>query len=77
MTSDRTITWSAATGALADASAMVLDELGLGERDADLLDLVGRAFADRLSGARTPLDDLISQAGRDPADVRTWWSGWT
>jgi hypothetical protein len=72
MTSDQIITRAAATGAFAAASAMVVEELGLGERDADLLDLAGRAFADRLGGACTPLDDLISQAGRDPAGVRQW-----
>jgi hypothetical protein len=76
MTSDQIITRAAAAGAFADASAAVLEALGLGERDADLLDLVEKTFLDRLGGARTPLDDLISQACRDPADVRRWWSGW-
>lgn len=76
MTSDQVITRAATAGAFAEASAAVLEELGLGERDADLLNLVEKTFLDRLGGARTPLDDLISQVGRNPADVRRWWSGW-
>jgi hypothetical protein len=68
----------AAIDAFSDARSLVLDGLGLAdsERDTDLADFIETAFRDRLAGRTRSLDDIIRDAGDDPAEVRTWWSGW-
>lgn len=63
------------------AASLVIDELGLGERDSDLLDLAGAVAAELIDqdppGAVT-LDGVIRARYSDsPAKVRSWWTAWS
>ena len=57
---------------------MLEQELGLGERDHDLLSLLVAAVGVRLSVPDAGLDAVIGRAlpDRTPAEVRRWWNEW-
>jgi hypothetical protein len=61
------------------AAALIVDELGLGERDSDLYSLIEDALLYRLTEPGEPtLDQVITRYRMDiPEEVRSWWNGWT
>lgn len=61
------------------AADMLEIELGLGERDTDLLSLMIAAVGVRLSDPDAALDAVITRAlpDRTPVEVRGWWDGWS
>ena len=65
--------------AIASGAALVSDDLGLSERDADLLLLVLYAVMARLDDKDIDLDTVIRENYPDttPAQVRGWWTSWT
>ncbi|OKH95406.1 hypothetical protein [Streptomyces uncialis] len=53
---------------------LVHDELGLGERDYDLLGLIVNAAMAVLDQPGTSLDDVIRDSYKEePEEVRGWW----
>lgn len=56
----------------------VIEELQLGERDIDLINLVRAAISTTLVQPEAPLDDAITEHFSHSAqEVRSWWSDWT
>ncbi|MFI5777008.1 hypothetical protein [Nocardia sp. NPDC051570] len=66
-------------GALSEGMSLVYQELGLGERDWDLLDLAVKAILVRAYDDSASLDDVIEIGldGVSPSEVRSWWTGWS
>ncbi len=61
-----------------DAADMVRDELSLGERDSDVLNLAVHAFLAVLVNPRVNFDRVISSNyAEPPGEVRSWWSNWS
>jgi hypothetical protein len=65
------------TAALDRAMDVLRDELGLGERDTDLLTLFCRVAAGALGGEPVTLDEVTGAHYEEPAQVRGWWDGWS
>ncbi len=66
------------TAALDRAMDVLRAELGLGERDTDLLTLFCRVAAGALGGEPVTLDEVIGVHYEEPAQiVRAWWNGWS
>jgi hypothetical protein len=53
---------------------LVMEDLSLGDRDYDLINLVVNAIMVRLEDAEASLDDVIRENyGDSPEEVRGWW----
>lgn len=65
---------SAAVNAAAD---LIENELDLGERDHDLLDLVVKAVRACLDDRGVSFDQMVEDNyDHEPDTVRGWWSAW-
>lgn len=59
------------------AAKTVLADLGLGEREEDLLDLVAELTVSKLERPSATLDESIEEnTERSPSEVRAWWGNW-
>lgn len=59
---------------------LVVDGLGLGERDSDLFGLVVCAMMTLLEEPEADLDKVIAdnwELGPDDENPRNWWGGWS
>lgn len=57
---------------------LVTSDIGDGERDTDLVNLVVNAIMTVLDSPDVSLDDVIeSNYSVSPEEVRSWWSGWS
>lgn len=57
---------------------LVRDDLDVGDRDIDLINLVVNAALTLLDEPSLSLDDVIKRCyDAEPAEVRGWWSGWS
>lgn len=66
---------SQATGEAAD---LVKAELGLGDRDSDLIDLVINAVRTRLDRPNADFAEIVAQHYSESADeIREWWTNWS
>lgn len=64
----------------ADAAVdMLIAELGLGDRDIDLLRLACAAVAGKLADSAATLDNVVecSYDGVSTAELKSWWNGWS
>ena len=60
------------------AAELIAAELGLSERDTDLLALAGAVAAELIDNPGITLDEVIAARYDDsPAKVRSWWTSWT
>lgn len=64
------------TAALEEGADLVKrDDIGSGERDADLIGIVTAAQSAVLKRPEITLDDVLAESF--PSDVRTWWVNWS
>lgn len=75
---ETTYTRDEIASALSAAAGTVHDDLGLGDREEDVLSLVSAVTLAKLERREATLDEAIEEnTDHAPSEVREWWNGWS